>query len=83
MKNKAAIACALALYLFVGLSGLFRFPAPFKYWRTTTTYYDASEGRERTENIRCRGLPVVFSYCTGTIEAPREDAPSTRRGAGS
>ena len=82
MKKKAMIACALALYLFVGVSGLFRFPAAFVYSRTVTTYHDPAEARERTETIRCRGLPVVFSYCTGTIEAPRDEAPPTGRASG-
>ena len=77
MKRKAVIACALAIYLFVGLSGWFRFPAAFEFSRTTTIYYDPAEDRERTEVIRCRGLPVVVSHCTGTIEAPRDEAPPT------
>ncbi|MCY4646973.1 MAG: hypothetical protein OXE73_08870 [Gammaproteobacteria bacterium] len=76
MNKKTMIACAVALYLFVGLSGFFRFPAAYRYSRTITTYYDPDEGRERTEAIRCRGFPVVFSYCTGTIEAPSDEVPS-------
>lgn len=75
MKKKTMIACAVALYLFVGLSGLFGFPAAFEYSLTITTYYDPDEARERTEAIRCRGLPGVFRYCTGTIEAPRDEVP--------
>lgn len=80
MKKKGIIACAAALYLFVGLSGLFRFPAAFGYSRTMTMYYDPAEGREPTEAIRCRGLPGLFSYCEGTVEAPRP--PASRVGAG-
>lgn len=82
MKTKAIIAIAVMLYLFFGLSGLFRFPAAFGFSRTITTYYDATESRERTESIRCRGLPFILSYCTGTIEAPREEAPATRPTSG-
>lgn len=80
MKKKAIIACAAALYLFVGLSGWFRFPAAFGSSRTMTTYYDPAEAREPTEAIRCRGLPGLFSYCEGTAEAPRP--PAGRAGAG-
>ncbi len=76
MKMKGIIGLAVLFYLFVGLSGLFRFPAAFGYSRTMTTYYDPDEGRERTEAIRCRGFPVVFRYCTGIIEAPRDEVPS-------
>lgn len=82
MRKKGIIALAVLFYLFVGLSGLFRFPAAFAYSRTTTTYYDPAEARERTEEIRCRGLPVIVSHCTGTIEAPRDEAPSTPRAPG-
>ena len=82
MKKKGMIAFAVVVYLFVGLSGLFRFPAAFGFIRTTTTYYDPAEARERTEAIRCRGLPVIVSYCTGTIEAPRDQAPPTPRTPG-
>ncbi len=74
MKKRTMIACAIALYLFVGLSGLFRFPAAFGYIRTVETYHDSAELRVRTEMIRCRGLPILFSYCEGTVEVPR---PST------
>lgn len=80
MKKKAIIACAAALYLIVGLSGLFRFPAAFGYSRTMTTYFDPADGREPTETIRCRGLPGLFSYCEGRAEAPRP--PTSRVGAG-
>lgn len=79
MKKKAMIALAVLIYLFVGLSGLFRFPAAFGFSTTITTYYDPAETRERTEEIRCRGLPGVVSYCTGTIEAPRDEAPPPPR----
>lgn len=82
MKKKGVIALGVLFYLFVGLSGFFRFPAVFSYSRTKTTYYDPAEARERTEEIRCRGLPVIVSYCTGTIEAPRDEAPPTRRTPG-
>lgn len=77
MKKKGVIALAVLFYLFVGLSGLFRFPAAFGYSRWITTYYDPGEARERTEVIRCRGLPVIVSYCSGTIEAPRDEDPPT------
>jgi len=77
MKKKGVIALAVLFYLFVGLSGFFRFPAAFGYSRTITTYYDPGEARERTEVIRCRGLPVVVSYCSATIEVPRDEAPPT------
>ena len=77
MKKNRLIALAVLLYLFVGLSGLFRFPAAFGFSRTTTTYHD--ELRERTERIRCRGLPGLIGYCEGTVEAPAEDASPTRR----
>lgn len=80
MKKKTIIASAAALYLFVGLSGLFHFPAAFGFSRTITTYYDSAEAREPTEAIRCRGLPGLFSYCEGTAEAPRP--PASRTGAG-
>lgn len=70
--NKKAVIVALAVaYLLVGLSGFFRFPAAFGYSTTITTFYEPAEPRERTETIRCRGLPFLFSYCQGTIEAPR------------
>ena len=82
MKKKGIFALAVLFYLFVGLSGFFRFPAAFGYSRTTTVYYDPGEARERTEAIRCRGLPVIVSYCTGTIEAPRDEAPPTPGDAG-
>ena len=80
MNKKAMIACAVALYLFVGLSGFFNFPAAFGYSRTITTYYDPAEDRGPTEAIRCRGLPWLFSYCEGAAEAPRP--PTSRTGAG-
>lgn len=82
MKKKGVIALAVLLYLFVGLSGLFRFPAALGHSRTITTYYDPGEARERTEAIRCRGLPIIVSYCTGTIEAPRDEALRTQRTPG-
>lgn len=78
MRKRAIIGCAVALYLFVGLSGLFRFPAAFASWSTITTYHDPAELSERTETIRCRGLPGLFSHCEGTADAPR---PPTRTGA--
>ncbi len=82
MNKKRIITLAVLFYLFVGLSGLFRFPAAFGYSRTITTYYDPGEARERTEVIRCRGLPVIVSYCSGTIEAPRDEVPPAPRTSG-
>ena len=82
MKKRGIIALAVLFYLFVGLSGFFRFPAAFGSSRTITTYYDPAETRERTEKIRCRGLPIIVSYCTGTIDAPRDEAPPTPRTPG-
>lgn len=82
MKKKGVIALAVLFYLFVGLSGFFRFPAAFAYSQTTTTYYDPGEARGPTEVIRCRGLPVIVSYCSGTIEAPRDEVPPTPRTSG-
>lgn len=79
MKKKMMIACAVALYLFVGLSGLFRFPAVFVYSTTITTYHDRAEPITRTEMTRCRGLPGLLRYCEGTAEAPRP--PANRTGA--
>ncbi len=83
MKMKGMIALGVLFYLFVGLSGLFHFPAAFGYSRTKTVYLDTVEARERTEDIRCRGLPGIVSYCAGTIEAPRDEAPPRRREPGS
>ena len=77
MKKKGIITLAVLFYLFVGLSGFFHFPAAFGYSRTITTYYEPGEVRERTEEIRCRGLPVIVSYCSGTVEAPRDEAQPT------
>ena len=82
MNKKRLITLAVLFYLFVGLSGFFRFPAAFGYSRTITTYYDPGEARERTEVIRCRGLPAIVSYCSGTIEAPRDEVPPTPRTSG-
>lgn len=82
MKKKGMIAGAVFLYLLVGLSGWFRFPAVLGYSRTVAIYHDPGEARVRTEVIRCRGLPLVVSYCTGTIETPRDDAQPTPRTPG-
>lgn len=79
--KKRMIALAVLFYLFVGLSGWFRFPAAFGFSRTITTYHD--ELREATERVRCRGLPGLISYCEGTVEAPAADAsPTSRTDAG-
>ena len=80
MRKRTIIGCAVALYLLVGLSGLFHFPAAFGFSQTITTYYDPAEAREPTETIRCRGLPGLFSYCEGTAEAPRPPASGTGAG---
>ena len=82
MKKKGIIALAVLFYLFVGLSGWFRFPAAFQFSTTVTTYHDPAELPARTEVTRCRGLPGVLSYCTGAIEAPRDEAPPTQRTPG-
>ena len=80
MRKRTIIGCAVELYLLVGLSGLFHFPAAFGFSQTITTYCDPAEAREPTEALRCRGLPGLFSYCEGTVEVPRP--PASGAGAG-
>ena len=76
VKHKAMIACALALYLLVGLSGAFRFPALFS--RTITEYPpDYVEGRNRVEITVCRGLPMIYRHCRMNIIMMSGESPPT------
>lgn len=78
MKKKTIIALAVVLYLLVGLTGFFRFPAVFKRERTETTYVDGNSDLQVSRSTtRCRGIPLVFMSCQTTVEAPREARPST------
>ena len=78
MKNKAMIACALVLYFFVGLSGLFPFPALFA--RTITDYPpDFVEGRDRVEVTVCRGLPMIYRFCRTNLIMMSGESPATLR----
>lgn len=78
MKNKAMVACALVLYFFVGLSGLFRFPAPLT--RTITDYPpDYVEGQDRVEVTVCRGLPMIYRLCRTNLIMMSGEYPATSR----
>ena len=76
MKKKGIIALAVLLYLFVGLSGLFRFPAPFS--GTITEYPpDYVEGRDRVETTVCRGLPMIYRHCRTNIIMMSGELPAS------
>ncbi len=76
MKNKTIIGLAVVLYLLVGLTGFFRFPAVVS---TSRTMYpdDYSEDGIRTEVTVCRGLPFIYRSCRTTVEMMSGESSST------
>ena len=64
-SNRTIVGVGLAVLLFLGLTGMVRFPAVV--WTSKTMVCIPDEGRTEDDYVQktdCRGIPFVYRSCT-------------------